>query len=192
MNNERETLLRISRGDCYAFESLFRAYYDHLYSTAIMYIKMHELAEDIIQQVFLKLWERRSTLLRIDNLENYIFILTRNEILDHLRKQSVRQKYINRIRELFEEESRTPEQYLITKQKVEILQKAVVSLPPQQQQAWRLSREKGLCYEDIATEMGVSLSTVKGHISCALRSIRQTLSIYKSDLYLFLIFGFYF
>ena len=157
-----------------------------------MYIKLHELAEDIIQQVFLKLWEKRDILYGIDKLENYIFILTRNEILDYLRKQSVRQKYINRIKELFQEESRTPEQYLIAKQKGEILQKAVVSLPPQQQQAWRLSREKGLCYEDIAAEMGISLSTVKGHISCALRSIRQTLSLYKSDLYLFLIISLYF
>nr|WP_283093152.1 RNA polymerase sigma-70 factor [Chitinophaga hostae] len=187
MPNEKEVLKKVSQGDSAGFQLIFTHYYDTLFSVALSYIKVSEWAEDIIQQVFLRIWEKRHTLPDIDHFDRYIFILTRNEILSSMRKQIVRQKYKVRVREMFQEEFNTPEQYLIAKQKGETIRKAVGNLSAKQQQAWKLSREKGLSYEEISTEMGISIPTVKSHISNALGAIRKFLADYRYDLYILLI-----
>jgi RNA polymerase sigma-70 factor (ECF subfamily) len=184
--NEKDILLRIAKGDTVAFGIVFNHYYDHLYTVALIYTKVHELAEDIVQQVFLRLWEKRASLTGVCDLESYLFISTRNEIVNCMRKQVVRRKYIVRIKEMFEEESGTPEQDLIARQRTEAVQKAIQQLPPKQQQVWKLSREKGLSYEDIAAQLGIAIPTVKGHVSSALRSIRQFLTFYRHDLFILL------
>jgi len=184
--NEKEILLRIAKGDTVAFGIVFNHYYDHLYTVALIYTKVHELAEDIVQQVFLRMWEKRTRLTGICDFESYLFISTRNEIVNCLRKQVVRRKYIDRVKEMFEEESGTPEQDLIARQRTHAVRKAIQQLPPKQQQVWRLSREKGLSYEDIAAQLGIAIPTVKGHVSGALRSIRRFLTFYRHDLFILL------
>ena len=185
--NEKEILLRIADGDTIAFGMVFNHYYHHLYTVALIYTKIHELSEDIVQQVFLRIWEKRAGLTGICDFESFLFISTRNEIVNCLRKQVVRRKYTAHIKEMFEAESScTPEQYLIARQRLDVVQKAIRQLPPKQQQVWKLSREKGLSYEDIAAQLGIAIPTVKGHVSSALRSIRQFLTFYRHDLFILL------
>jgi len=184
--NERELLRLVAQGDAKAFRHLFLACYDHIYSTSLLYTKVHELAEDIVQQVFLKVWEKRDMLGTIENFDAWLFIIARNEVINTLRKQSTHRSYMHHIRDLFGGEEDSPEDQLIIKQSRAIIQLAVKNLPPQQQQAWRLSRDKGLSYEEIAADMAISVNTVKGHISTALRSIRAFLKTHRKDLYLLL------
>jgi RNA polymerase sigma-70 factor (family 1) len=179
---DRDFLTRLAAGDAGAFDVLFRRYYDPLFSAAFVYVKVRAMAEDIVQQVFLKLWEKRERLTAVENLEGYLFMAARNEILNCLRQQAVRRNYANLVKEMFREECDGPEAYLVAKQYGEIVQRAIGNLPPQQQRAWRLSREKGLCYDEIAQQMGIAIPTVKSHISGALKSIRGTLAVYQGDL----------
>jgi RNA polymerase sigma-70 factor (ECF subfamily) len=174
--------IKATEGDKDAFEYLFRRYYDVFYSTALTYLKVRERAEDVVQQVFMKLWEKRAGLTGISSPESYLFIMMRNEVLSVLRQESRRSRYRQRIKELFSEETGTPEQSLINKQKKDILEQAIGQLPPRQREAWRLSRDKGLSYEEIARAMHLALPTVKGHISAALGFIRGYLSIYRDEL----------
>jgi RNA polymerase sigma-70 factor (ECF subfamily) len=189
--NDNQLLHLVAQDDAKAFRHLFLAHYDLIYSTSLLYIKVHELAEDVVQQVFLKVWEKREMLPAIEKFDDWLFIITRNEVINVLRKQSSLRHYLRHMQDLFEAEAggEGPEEQLIVKQQRAIIQLAVKKLPPQQQQAYRLSRDRGMSYEEIATDMGLSINTVKGHISTALRSIREFLRHYRDELTLLLLAG---
>ncbi len=175
---------RIAEGDEKAFASLYAGFYDKIYSVALMYLKAHQMAEDVTQQVFLKLWERRTSLESIQKVDAFLFITARNEIMNIFRRQSVQASYQAFIRELFSQEAATPEDLLIIKQKGRLMESIISKLPVRQQEAFRLSRFRGLSYEQIATEMNISLPTVKEHMSKALQHIRELLLTHKDELLL--------
>jgi RNA polymerase sigma-70 factor (ECF subfamily) len=185
VHNERELLRQLASGHEGAFQTLFQTYFDRLYAAAFTYTKVHEQAEDIVQQVFLTLWEKRAALPSIDSLEDYLFIIARNLILGQFRRQITHRKHLTYLRELFEMPGSSPEELLISRQQWGLLEEAVRRLPPKQQEAYRLSREKGLSYEEIAQQMHISRDTVKEHISKALKSIRLFLDGYALHLYPF-------
>jgi RNA polymerase sigma-70 factor (family 1) len=188
LKNENDVLVNIARGETGAFQMLFEHYYHRLYSTALMNVKVHETAEDVVQQVFLKIWQRRADMNEVASIGGYLVVTVRNEILNCRRREAVRARYIDQIKELFSEESATPEQNLIAKQHRDILRRAAMQLPRQQREAWQLSRDKGMSYAEIAAQMRIALPTVKGNISAALRFIRQFIATHRDS---FLMFWFF-
>lgn len=191
LHNEKELLLRISEGDSNAFGYLFERYYGVIYTASFKYLKVHELAEDMVQTSFLKIWEKRGTLSTVDRFDAYLFRVARNEMTDIFRKNVTRGKHTQRIRELFDEEAESPEDQLIDKQKRALIADVIQDLPPQQQQVYRLSRDKGMSYQEIATEMNLSINTIKVHISLALKSLRSFFAQHKNDFYLLFIAWFF-
>jgi RNA polymerase sigma-70 factor (family 1) len=189
LHNERELLQQVAAGNIIAFRNLFAAYYDRLYSAALVYCKIHEQAEDVVQQVFMKVWEKRHTLSQVEQPGDYLFIITRNEVLNQLRRNTLHDNYIRHIRELFSEETGSPEEVLVARQKRQIVQQAISQLPPQQQEAFRLSRDQGLSYEEIAATMNLSLSTVKGHMSKALQAVRAYCRLHQNELLIMLLWS---
>ncbi len=190
--NEKEILIKVANGDEQAFSSLYLGYYNKIYSVSLMYLKAHELAEDITQQVFMKLWEQRSKLSAVDKLDSFLFIIARNEICNILRKHTTQENYRAFIRELILQEVDTPEDLLIIKQKGNLLERLVATLPERQQKAFRLNREKGLRYQQIADEMNISIATVKEHISKALQQIKTLLVQHKDELFIqFIVYQFF-
>jgi RNA polymerase sigma-70 factor (family 1) len=181
LHNEQELLSQIASGDQQAFADLYLGYYDKIYSVSLMYLKVHELAEDTTQQVFLKLWEKRATITKVTNIESYLFITARNEIFNIFRKQNVQESHRAFVLELFSQEPGSPEELLIVRQKAMLMDSIVRSLPDRQQQAFRLSREKGLPYKEIAETMNISVATVKEHIGNATRQIRELLLANKEE-----------
>lgn len=180
--DEKALLRAIAQGNEDAFAQLYLRYYDRIFSVGLVYLKVREMAEDTVQQVFLKLWEKRSTITSIQNIESYLFIAARNEIYNVFRRQQVSETYREFVRELFAEEPGSPEDLLIMRQQALILETAVSNLPERQQQAFRLSREKGLRHAEIAEIMNISVSTVKEHIAGATRHIKTYLSKHKDEL----------
>lgn len=178
---EKALFRLIAAGDEQAFAELFGWSYDKIYSVALMYLKIHEAAEDITQQVFLKLWEKRASLAAVEEPSSYLFTIARNEILNLFRRKTTQEHYRQFVLELFRQEEHTPEQQLIIKQKALLMEDIVRQLPLRQQEAFRLSREKGLSYEQIAVQMGVSVPTVKEHISKALAHIRTLLMANRNE-----------
>jgi len=191
LHNEKELLLQISEGDRNAFGYLFERYYSVIYTASFKYLKVHEQAEDMVQSSFLKIWEKRGTLATIDRFDAYLFRVARNEMTDIFRKNLTRDKHIQRIRELFEEESGSPEDQLINKQKRALIADVIRDLPPQQRQAYRFSREQGMNYHEIATEMNLSVNTVKVHISLALKSLRSFFAQHKNEFYFLFVAWFF-
>jgi len=181
LHNEKQLLLKISEGDSIAFGHLFDRYYGVIYSASIRYLKVHELAEDMVQASFLKIWEKRNNLSHIERFDHYLFRIAHNEMADHFRKHSRQDKHIQRIRELFEEESGSPEELLISKQKRALIADVISNLPAQQQTAYKLSRDEGLSYQEIAERMQLSVNTIKVHISQALKTLKVFFARHKDE-----------
>lgn len=166
--------MRISAGDEKAFRVLFDHYFDLLFSTALRYTAIRQLAEDAAQQVLMKIWEKRVELPDIDNLQAYLFTAAKREILGHFRKQSVRKEHILQVADLFREarEMDDPETLLISRQQEELLKRVISNLPTRQQEAFRLSRDHQMSYTEIAEAMGISRDTVKEYIGEVLKAVR--------------------
>lgn len=189
--NETELLRRIADGDQAAFAEFFRRYFDQLYLILFKYTQRHTDTEDIVQTVFVKAWEKRQVFREMQDPMNWFFITARNEYLDRLRKNRLSRQYQQHLAEVFNESDISPESIFINKEYNKLYHQAIKKLPEKQQQAYLLSREKGLTYEEIAREMNVEKSTVKEHMARATRSIRAFLLSQTGqigEIILFLIF----
>lgn len=187
MSSNRELAVLVSQGDRQAYNQLYQRFYNPVYSVMLQYTKNIEDAEDILQLTFLRLWEKRQELAAVETLEDWLFIIARNEFLNRFRKRRQEDNYRHYLLQVFSEESQSPEELLITRQKEEWMQKAVAALPDRQKEAFILTRQHGLTYEKVATTMNVSKETVKEHISRALKSIRSYLLENIEHLKLFLL-----
>ena len=162
------TLLQEENED--AFSEMYKRYWKAIYTMAFTYVKSSETAQDIVQDIFVKLWTRKENLVGVKEFKPYLFVTARNHIISSLRNK-VFHVYLHPD-ERVEEEILLPESQLLYKEAVEILYRAIEQLPSQQQKAYKLSRYEGMRYEKIAEEMGISKLTVRTHISNALSSIR--------------------
>jgi RNA polymerase sigma-70 factor (ECF subfamily) len=170
--NETELLRRIADGDQDAFSEFFRRYFDQLYLIMFKYTNRNIDAEDIVQAVFVKAWEKRQVFKEMEDPMSWFFITARNEYQDRFRKSRLSRRYQQYLQEVFDQSDISPESILTNKEYTNIYHQAISNLPEKQQMAYKLSRENGLTYDEIATEMKVEKSTVKEHIGRAIRSIR--------------------
>ena len=168
-HNSDHLISQVAAGDETAFRRLFHLYWDNIYSVAFTFLKSQVVAEEIVQDVFLKIWLKRAQLPAVENFDNYLFVIARNHIYNELRKKTG-----NRMVE--EENSSSPEQQLLLKETGQLIDEAVRQLPRQQRTVFELSRNGGLDHASIASHMGVSRLTVKSHMTKALHSIRTYLS----------------
>ena len=167
-----DLLQKIAAGDADAFHLLYRQYSPTVQGTARLYLKDATLVKDIIQTVFMKLWEKRQQLPEIDAFENFLFILVRNTVLDQLRREARDAKILSdmaRSKVVYMNEDPA----ILSKEYEALLHAAIARLPPRQQQVYRMAREEHLSHEVIAARMNLSRLTVKKHMELALRSIRQ-------------------
>jgi RNA polymerase sigma-70 factor (ECF subfamily) len=180
--DDTELFQLIAGGDVEAYRQIFSKYFPKVFEAALAYTKVPEQAEDIVQGVFLKLWEKREQLSIIKSPKDWLFIVARNDIMSGFKKQASQQNYLNHLKEVFREEEGTPEEMLILRQKDEVLKQAVERLSNKQREAYQLSREEGLSYAEIAERMQISKNTVREHIANSLKSIRNFLFIHKDEL----------
>lgn len=181
---EKELLQRLSTGDKQAFTVLFDAYWNNIYSVSLVLTKSPQIAEDTVQEIFLKIWNKREELVSVDRFDNYLFIMARNHIFSEFRRLKIRKDHVEQLQAHFAATLHTPEDQLLYKESAELIEKAVACLAPQQQQVYRLSREQGLTHEAIATTLGISVHTVRNHMIRAIKGIRTYLVDHDNSLLL--------
>lgn len=181
-DNISALFLAIAAGHEPSFTTLYHQYYSRIFSTALQYCKVRSLAEDIAQQVFSIVWEKRASLATIENGESWLWTVTRNQTMNLLRKESSRQTYITYIKEQFAYEEASPLQELLNKQKGERIEQIINSLSPRQQQVYKLSRNEGMTYAEIARTLAVSPDTVKEYMVNALKTMRKMLLQHKDEI----------
>lgn len=167
---EKELLVRIADGDEEAFTLVYNRYKDAIYYTAQKMTSSTVLAEEVIQDVFLKFWIRREKAPGIENIKAYLHTMAENLIFDAVRKQQKEQHFKTTQNE--EAFSATPAILLEQKDYALILQNAVNRLPPKQRETYRLIKEQGLKRDQVAGLLKVSPETVKWNLDQAMRSIR--------------------
>lgn len=166
-------LLRI--GDVDAFEKVFFTFADRLYYFSYRYLRNQHDAEEVVQDVFVKLWENRSNLNEQLSLSGYIFTIARNTIFNQNRKKVNEKAYQEYVIGFLDNFSSKTEDDLIYSDIKEIVDKVVDELPPQRKLIYRMSREKGLSYKEIAQELDLSERTVEAHIRLALKTLTKVL-----------------
>jgi RNA polymerase sigma-70 factor (family 1) len=167
---ENELLQRVAGGDEHAFSELFYTHHQHLGAHIYRLTGSAELAEEVVQDIFLKIWLNRENLAAVQNFGAYLFVISKNHALNSLRKlakERLHQKHIeeNALALVQEDDHSVLEVYYT------LLDQAIDHLPPQQQKVYLLSRHKKLKYDEIASQMGLSRETVKKYLQSSTQSI---------------------
>ncbi len=173
---EETTLLAMLADDSeYAFQLLFDRYRNRIYKVAVLYVKSPILAEEIVQDVFLKVWFQRKEIKALRSFEAWLFTVSKNYIINYLKKLANEWK----ARETWVRQTSASEDSADFKirgdQFQQLLQQAIGQLPLQQQRIYKLAKEQHLSYEAIAQELNISPLTVKTHMARALDAIRSWL-----------------
>jgi len=171
---EREWLVKLSRGDESVFRRLFDRYHPFVYSFALRMTESDPIAKDVVQDVFVKIWVNRESLHTIENLPAYLNRMTRNLVLNGMKRKAHEESLL---RDLFPagNERNSTEDAALAKELEALLHRAIAHLPAQQQKVYRLGRMKGLKHEDIAAELHISRETVKKHMMAAIRGVKDYL-----------------
>jgi RNA polymerase sigma-70 factor (family 1) len=160
----------------FMFSEIFRQHEHKLYTLALKLTKSDQLAKDIIQDVFLKLWDQRYLISSIINIEAWLYRVTENKIIDFLRKASADNRLKEKIWDQLQQIVNESEQYLAAKEYNQIILKAIDQLPPQRKLIYQLNKENGMNYREIADELHLSKHTVKNQLSTAVQSVRNFLA----------------
>lgn len=183
---EQNIVDAIRLDDRRAFERVFRESYRPLTAYAFRFVRELPTAENIVQDVFLKLWQNRHQLVITTSLAHYLFRSVRNHSLNHLDKTKVRSEYlkmqINRTEGDEDYSAFYPEIGLLDK-----IETAIRALPTKRQEIFRMAREEGLKYREIADQLNLSVKTVETQMTLALKQLRDALKEYH-HLVLFLLF----
>lgn len=186
-NREQELLLEIASGSEPAFRELFQAYRRKLFTYIFKTTSSREIAEDTVQEIFLKLWSVRETLPAIGNMNAYLHRMAHNYAYQGFRRLAKETLLLDHLSKQEEGYTRSPVQELQSKEVAAYIQGLVDRLTPQQRKVFLLSREDGLKQEEIASRLNISISTVKKHMVDALaflrEEIRQNYSLYAIALF---------
>ena len=178
--DERDLLDRIRQGDQGAFDSVFLEHYASLVRCADSMLRRRDVAEEIVQDVMLALWQRRDTLVVDDSLRAYLFRATRNRALNHLRHAATERRAEPEL--MSAEPPSAPAPATLVDEEIEVaLRFAIRALPPRCREVFELSRVHELRYTEIAATLGISVKTVEAQMGKALRVLRERLAPWLAD-----------
>ncbi|WP_299702721.1 RNA polymerase sigma factor [uncultured Pontibacter sp.] len=175
MDKDNELLSRLKGGDEKAYNELFHQLYGRLCSFAGRYVKDQEVAEEIVEEAMVVLWEKRDKFETLGALKSYLYTTVRNASLDFLKK-SGRHVSMDLLEGL--ESLATADNFIIEEEVHGILYDAIASLPEKCRRVFELSCIEELKYSEIADDMGISLNTVKSQRARALQLLREILKNY--------------
>lgn len=171
-----------------AYEEIYNEFFGVLYHLCLQYLHNEKIAEELVQDTFLKLWEIRETLNEQINIRSFLYTITKNNCLNHLRNQKISMKHMENMRYLemqFNYEALEKlGNYIQFEELRNKIDDAISKLPVEVIETFRLSRFEEFSYKEIADQQGVSIKTVEARISKALRILRLELKDYLPLIYL--------
>ena len=158
--------------DTQAYKQLFLLFYPSLVPFAISIIKSKELAEEIVSDVFIKIWQKREQLNKVDNLKFYLFTAVKNRCINELNDPKNKTAInINDVSIEFRSLYHDPEQKMISAEMINNIRMAVQELPPRCRLIFKLVKEEGLKYKEVAELLQLSVKTVESQMSLAFKKI---------------------
>jgi RNA polymerase sigma-70 factor (family 1) len=170
----------VKAGDSAAFKEVYHQYRKKIYGYAYHFSRNGEEAEELTQDVFVRLWENRSKIDPQKNFDAFLYTLIRNNFLSTLRKKAREKAYSNENLK-YEQSFNTIEDELNAKETKQIVYKAIESLSPQVKKIYLLSRNDHRTHEEISQLMGISKNTVNNHLKKSLGILRKYFSTYSPE-----------
>lgn len=169
----------IARGDQKALKDLYTLFYKKLLQFAYALVRSKELSEEVVEDVFIKLWNKRDQIGEIQNLKVYLYVATKNTALNYLSRKAAELTtapfdYLEINLEALED---SPEELMITAEMLKVMQAAVDALPPRCKMIFKLIREDGLRYKEVADILNISVNTIDVQMAIAVKRISASLPV---------------
>ena len=175
LHGEKLLVKALSEGNENAFRKLFDTYRNELYKFSLSMVCSGFYAEEIVQEVFLKVWTKRKTLNPELSFKSYLFTITRNDTIKFLKKAANNLKLREEVFYQSQKFANPTERYMRELELDVLKNEALDQLPPKRRLIFEMSRNDGKSYEDIAMELGLSPNTVRNQMSMALETMRSFL-----------------
>lgn len=189
--DEKAVLSAVMKGEQKAFETLFFRHKDRVYTIAITYTENHFISEEIVQDVFVRVWKNRLRLLEIENFSSWIYTITRNRSFTALQRIAKEGEMREEMISYLPAEVNDTEMRVQDDEMEELLEKALARLSPQQRKVFSLSRLSGHSRKEVAKMLNLAPATVSVHLTIALRMVRAFLTSNMELSSLLLLFSFY-
>lgn len=181
LTEDKDLYIKLRAGDEQAFQTLFRKYYSSLCRFAHQFLKDREQAEEAVQDMFVKIWEKRETLNIDTSVKNYFFRSIRNHCLNQIQHEKIKKQYETRMLDLARQETET-EPFFLEVDLIRRIEKSIDSLPPKRKEIFRLNREEGMKYKEIAETLDLSIKTIEAQMGLALKHLREELKDFSTYL----------
>lgn len=176
IQTENELIASLQRGSVNAFEILFENYSQKLYRFSFSYLKSEAEAEDVVQEVFLKIWQNRSSLKTETSFQSYLFTIAFHAIQKSFNKKTQQQKFRLDLFEFLAAENSSLEEQLNFETLMARLDQLIEQLPTRRKEIFFKRKKEGKSIQNIALEMGISEKTVENQITEAMNSLRKSFS----------------
>jgi len=172
-----ELFSKILHDDEKAFSELFNRYYSGLCVYAYQILHDDQKTQELVQEVFVQVWMKRKEIQVHSSVKSYLFRSVKNQLINWINHQKVEQKYLDKL--AAEQEDFHPNQYFLEVGLQQKIEASVEALPPKRKEIFKLSREEGLTYREIAEKLEVSIKTVETQMGLALKQLREDLKEYR-------------
>lgn len=178
--DEVQCIIDLKDGSYKAFARIYEAYADRLYGFVIRRLQNRNLAQDIVQDTFMRLWINRSQLDCFGNLQGFIFAIAKYRLIDYFRRQMKEPEFEDYVEHISNApDDITPEDIMLYDEFIEYLEKSKVKLSSREREVYELSRESNVPIKEIASRLGISEQTVKNHLTSALKLLRAEMAKYR-------------
>ena len=177
-NHERELLLLVSRGDEQAFKRLIYLYSESVFFHALTFVKSWHLAEELVQDIFMRIWQKRDKLQQVENWDKYLFTISRNFLINAIRRAGEKLEFgeADDVADLL-----TPDQQHENKELRILLEKAIQQLPEQKRAVFTMIHLEGQNQEKVAQALGIATRTVRWNLVSGINEIRDFLHRHAID-----------
>ncbi len=186
LNEEKKLVDEIRRGNEAAFEKIFRRYYRPLCLFSTKILGDDETAEEVVQDFFVKLWERREGFMVETSVKNYLFRSVKNLSINVIKHEQIKLKHAQQV--MADAEANDFMDHFMEVDLERAIEKSIEELPEKRREIFRLSREEGLKYREIAERMNISIKTVEAQMGLAIKALRDKLRKYSTFLFFFVPF----
>jgi RNA polymerase sigma-70 factor (family 1) len=177
--NDGELMQEIKAGNMFAFDLLYKKYSKKVFKFGYSILKSTEESENLIQDVFLNIWENRHKVEKDSSIKSYVFTITYNSAISVIRRKARDEKFIEYLQSLQEVNDEPANAELEYNELSERLDEIIKGLPDRQKEVFLLHRIEGLKYTEIADRLNISVNTIENHMSRALKTIRKKLGNYS-------------
>lgn len=180
-SEEKTIFEKVQKGEEKAFEQLFKLYYGYLCAFACKIIEDEIAAEEIVQDTFVKFWEKREQITIETSVKSYLFRSVKNSCLNTIKHNNTKANYAQYI--IAEAEKNNFDDNYIEVDLAEKIEESIQALPEKRRKIFRMSREEGLKYREIAEKLHLSVKTVEAQMSLAIKTLRNKLKNYNTFLF---------